>query len=719
MGARLRSPRAIWIAKVVGLAIACYVTGRLGRVSTFPSDEGIALWTSAGIALGGLLLFGNRVWPGVWLGSFLVQLTTTFGTSATPADARSLAIASTIGTGAALQAVAGAWIVRRLLGKTPTFDDLKEVLVLTVVGGFVSSALAATIGAAGLTWATDRGGFWPTWQALWRAEVIGVLVFTPTVLIVADRKTYRLNPRRWLRWIEFAVLFVALPLIVFRLTENQRTVYGAIFVTASILWATLRFGKVGTALSLLTTALLLATNVKTASTLLGTIRVSNVTRIMDAQTLLGAFTITFWILAAILNERERAAKELRENEARFRQFSEEMPHIIWMMTADRQRVLYVNRAFERVFGRKREDLYAASDVWLDGIHPEDRKRVVEARLINHGGGEYCEEFRVVHTDGTVRWLRDRAVPLRDEGGEIHMFAGTAEDITLSRQFAEELARQQSELLHVSRLSSVGQMVATLSHEVAQPMSAIGTLATVCIKALQSEPPEERNRLANLQQWIEDIAAENQRCRAILRRLRDYSRKTRSDRAVCDLNTVLRESAELISNELRRFGVKIRFDLARSLPVVMADRIQLEQVVVNLVTNARDAMLDVDPSRRVIVLRSATDGDAVSIEVEDRGIGLPTQSAGRIFEPFFTTKPNGMGIGLSICKTIVAEHDGEICAFANEHGGATFRILLPISAGKCEGDPFVGPNGIGVSTAESASMQSAAVPRHKSLGNERL
>jgi PAS domain S-box-containing protein len=715
MGARLRSPLAIWFAKVVGLAVACYVTGRLGRVSTFPSDEGIALWTSAGIALGGLLLFGNRVWPGVWLGSFLVQLTTTFGNSATPADVRSLAIASTIGTGAALQAVAGCWMVRRLLGKTPTFDDLKEVLVLTVVGGFVSSALAATIGAAGLTWATDRGGFWP----LWRAEVIGVLVFTPTVLIVADRKTYRLNPRRWLRWIEFAVLFVALPLIVFRLTENQRTVYGAIFVTASILWATLRFGKVGTALSLLTTALLLATNVKTASTLLGTIRVSNDTRIMDAQTLLGAFTITFWILAAILNERERAAKELRENEARFRQFSEEMPHIIWMMTADRQRVLYVNRAFERVFGRKREDLYAASDVWLDGIHPEDRKRVVEARLINHGGGEYCEEFRVVHTDGTVRWLRDRAVPLRDEGGEIHMFAGTAEDITLSRQFAEELARQQSELLHVSRLSSVGQMVATLSHEVAQPMSAIGTLATVCIKALQLEPPEERNRLVNLQQWIEDIAAENQRCRAILRRLRDYSRKTRSDRAVCDLNTVLRESAELISNELRRFGVKIRFDLARSLPVVMADRIQLEQVVVNLVTNARDAMLDVDPSRRVIVLRSATDGDAVSIEVEDRGIGLPTQAAGRIFEPFFTTKPNGMGIGLSICKTIVAEHDGEICAFANEHGGATFRILLPISAGKCEGDPFVGPNGIGVSTAESASMQSAAVPRHKSLGNERL
>jgi len=609
---------------------------------------------------------------------------------------QSLAIASTIGTGAALQAVVGSWMVRRLLGKTPTFDDAKEVLVLTVVGGFVGSALGATVGASGLTWFTDREGFWSTWQALWRAEVIGVLVFTPIVLVVADRITRRVNPRRSaLRLIEFAVLFVVLPLIVFSLTANQRTVYGAIFVTASILWATLRFGKVGTALSLLTTALLLASNVKTASTLLGTIRVSNATRTLDAQTLQGAFTITFWILAAILNERERAAKELRENEARFRQFSEEMPHIIWMMTADRQRFLYVNRAFERIFGRKREDLYAVSDVWLDGIHPEDRKRVAEARLNNQGGGEYCEEFRVVRNDGSVRWLRDRAVPLRNEGREIYMFAGTAEDITLSRQFTEDLARQQSEFLHVSRLSSVGQMVAALSHEVAQPMSAIGTLATVCLKALQSKPPEEREGLANLQQWIEGMAAENQRCREILRRLRDYSRRTLPERAFCDVNMVLRESAELIVNELRRFDVKIHFELARSLPVVMADRIQLQQVVVNLLTNARDSMLDVESSRRVIVVRSGAEGDVARIEVEDRGIGLPIPDADRIFEPFFTTKANGMGIGLSICKTIVVEHGGDIAAFANEHRGTTFRVHLPIRGGKCDNDriPFVGPNSL--------------------------
>ena len=522
-----------------------------------------------------------------------------------------------------------------------------------------------------------------------------MVVFTPIVLVAADRKTRRLNPRSWLRLIEFVVLFAALPIIVFWLTANQGTVYGAIFVTASILWATLRFGKVGTALSLLTMALLLASNVKTGNALLGTIRVSKGTRVVNAQTLQSAFTITFWILAVILNERERTAKELRENEARFRQFSEEMPYIIWMMTADRQRVLYVNRAFERIFGRKREDLYALSDVWLDGVHPEDRKHVAEARLIDRGGDEYCDEFRVVHTDGTVRWLRDRAVPLRNEAGEIYMFAGTAEDITLSRQFAEDLARQQSEFLHVSRLSSVGQMVAALSHEVAQPMSAIGTLATVCIKALQSKPPEERDRLTDLQQWIEGITAENQRCRAILRRLRDYSRRTLPERAFCDVNTILRESAELISNELRRFDVKIHFELARSLPVVMADRIQLQQVVVNVLTNARDSMLDVDSSRRVIVLRSGAEGDVARIEVEDRGIGLPIHDGDRIFEPFFTTKANGMGIGLSICKTIVGEHGGEISAFANEHRGATFRILLPICEGKCDNDriPFVGPNGL--------------------------
>lgn len=675
MIARPKASLSNWSAKVVGLAIACYVVGRLGRVTVIPTGDVINLWTVSGIALAGLLRFGNGVWPGLWLGSFLVELTPIWGAGPAAVGAKSVVAAAAIALGTVPQAMIGRWVVLRVLGKIPTLDRLKEVFVLLVLGGFTSAVLGATLRAGTVAWAVDS--IWHSWWGSWCAELTGIVVFAPLVLILADASTASLRRLRPLWVLESITLFVIVPSIVFWFAQERGTDYGALLVSVAALWATLRFGKVGTALSLLSIALLVSANVKTGTALLATIRVARNTAALDAQTLQGSLTVILWTLATILDERERAAKGLRESEARFRQFSEGQSQIIWMMTPDRRRFLYVNEAFEHVFGRKRDQLYAAGDIWLQGVHPEDRTRVSEFRFDGDARSERFEEYRVVHTDGTVRWLRERAVPLRNEHGQISLFAGTAEDITSNRQIAAELARQQSELLHVSRLSSVGQMVATLSHEVAQPMSAIGTFATVCAKAIRSMSPEERDRLHVLEQCIEDIAAENERCREILRRLRDYSRKTPWRRVPCDVNAVLRESVSLIANELQRFEVKVRLELAPSIPVIIADPIQLQQVVINLLSNARDALLEVAPARRMIVLRSTAETDSVRIDVEDQGIGLPPDGAKRIFEPFFTTKPNGMGIGLSICKTIVEEHGGQICALANDKNGATFRITLPV------------------------------------------
>jgi len=672
-----RSPIVIWFANVVCLTVAVYIVGVLGRVSAIPSGEVNTIWSPSGVALAALLRYGNRIWPGVWLGSFLIEVVPSRVGHGTAVTAKSVVFAVAIGTSTVLQGAVGGWVLRRILGKIPTLDTLKEVLVLMVLGGAVCGALSAAVRTVGLT--GDAGGIlhWPTWQTNWSAELTGVLVFAPLVLVLLNPRIHTFSWPRLLRLFESVALFVVIPVVVSRLSNDRETDYGVILVTVSSLWATLRFGKVGTGLILVIMAMILASNLKTGSPLLGSIRTSGAMATSDAQILQGTFSITFWILAAILNERERVAKDLRENEARFRQFSEGMSHIIWMTTRDNQRFLYVNQAFEQIYGRKREELYTTSAVWLSGIHPEDRNRVAESRSTGDGAGEYCHEYRVVHTDGTVRWLRESAVPLRNEQGEIAMFGGTVEDITQSRQIAQELARQQSELLHVSRLSSVGQMVAILSHEVAQPMSAIGTFATVCANHLQSKPPENLDRLENAKQCIDAIKAENERCRAILRRLRDYTRKTPRHRIACDLNVVLQESIDLILHELQRFDIKVRCELAPSMPLVNGDQIQLQQVIVNLLTNARDAMLHVDPSRRVVTVRSRVEADSVTIEVSDQGAGLPAQESCRIFEPFFTTKAEGMGIGLSICKTILEDHGGEIRALANEPGGATFRIWLPV------------------------------------------
>ncbi|HEV3300054.1 MAG TPA: ATP-binding protein [Planctomycetaceae bacterium] len=678
MNTRLK-PVAVWLTHVVCVSVAIFLVGRLGWVSIVPSGELVHVWTASGVALGTLLFFGNRLWPAVWLGSFLLEVSTIFEGSTAHATASSLVFAASVATATTLQAAAGNWLIRRALGKVPALDNVNEVLALLGLGGVLSTALGAAARSISLT---DHSRFLPhllTVEANWAAELTGVFVFAPVTLILLSPKTWQFCWPRAVRLLESVAIFVVIPVIVSQIGNDRESDYGVILVAVAALWATLRFGKVGTGLNLLVMALMLASNVKTGTQLLGTIRTSPATATTDAQILQITFSVTFWSLAAILNERERVATHLRESEARFRQFSEGMSHVIWMMTPDKQRFLYVNQAFEQIYGRSREELYASSDLWLACIHADDRQRVGERRSGQGGASEYSEEYRVVHTDGTVRWLRESAVPLRNEQGEIAMFGGTIEDITQSRLVAQKLARHQSELLHVSRLSSVGQMVATLSHEVAQPMSAIGTFATVCAGHLQLEPPDNLDRSETLKQCIEAIAAENQRCRAILRRLRDYTRKTPRRRTACDLNAVLRESVDLIVHELRRHDVKVVCELDRSTPPVCGDRIQLQQVIINLLTNARDAMLHVDPLRRVVVLRSQAAGDSVVLEVEDQGSGIPQEESGRIFEPFFTTKEEGMGIGLSICKTIVEEHGGEIQALTNASGGATFRILIPVSA----------------------------------------
>jgi PAS domain S-box-containing protein len=675
MNARFRSPFGVWLAQVVCVAATVWIVGRLGRALVVPSGELVSFWTASGVALAALLFFGNRIWPGIWLGTFVLEITAGFKGSDTHVATVPLVLATTVATGTVLQAAAGSWLIRRVLGKVPTLENVSELLALMGLGGLVTTVLGATARSVSLSGDLHGVMNWTAWESNWGAELTGVFVFAPIGLLLLNAKPRALGRPRFLEVLESAAVFVVIPIVVSQINTERDSDYGIILVIGSALWATLRFGRAGTGLNLLLMAMILSANVRSGTPLLGTIRTNTAAANTDAQILQGAFSITFWSLAALLNERERVAKELRENEARFRQFSEGMSHVIWMMTPDKYHFLYVNQAFEHIYGLRRQDLYDSSGLWLACIHPEDRQRMSEARWGRAGTAEYCEEYRVVRSDGTIRWVRETAVPLSNEQGELVMFGGTVEDITQSRQVAEELARHQLELLHVSRLSSVGQMVATLSHEVAQPMSAIGTFATVCAGLLESKS-ETLHRLESMKQCVEAIGAQNQRCREILRRLRDYTRKAPRQRTTCDLNTVLRESLELVVHELRRHDVKVRCELAPLTALVSGDRIQLQQVIVNLLTNARDAALDVDRSRRVVLLRSRMEGQFVAVEVADQGSGLPADQKDNIFEPFFTTKSEGMGIGLSICKTIVEEHGGEIHAFANESGGATFRILIP-------------------------------------------
>jgi C4-dicarboxylate-specific signal transduction histidine kinase len=220
------------------------------------------------------------------------------------------------------------------------------------------------------------------------------------------------------------------------------------------------------------------------------------------------------------------------------------------------------------------------------------------------------------------------------------------------------------------------MVAELSHEVAQPLSAIGNFAAASERILDVAADPQ---LQTLHEYIRAIVKQSQRCVAILDRLRDFSRRTPTSRSECDIGELLRDSVDLISSELRRSHVKMRFELPKHLPTVSGDRIQLQQVIVNLLTNARDAVREQKQDRRLITIRAIAEDAAVAFDVDDLGRGLSDEIAAHLFDPFFTTKEHGMGIGLSICQSIVKDHGGRIEAFSNKQGGATFRVRLPLSA----------------------------------------
>jgi two-component system sensor kinase FixL len=339
-------------------------------------------------------------------------------------------------------------------------------------------------------------------------------------------------------------------------------------------------------------------------------------------------------------------------------------------------ITFWNRASERLYGYSAE--YAIGRDVVELLHgPATRaeERRIMADAIATGTLLPAEEVEVVCRDGSKVWVFASRI-LHSRPGRPPEFFCFDVDITDRKRAEEELALRQAELLHAARLSSVGQMVAALSHEVAQPLSAIGNFAAASALLLESNPQESWELL---QEYNQAIGKQNQRCGAILERLRNFSRRSAAQRTTGDVNDLLRESAELMAHEIRRAGIKVRFDLEESLQPVLCDRVQIEQVVVNLLANARDVLRDRPADQRRITIRSHNEQAAVIFEVEDTGGGIAPEVLHRLFEPFVTTKAGGMGIGLSICRTIIRDHGGTIEAASLPSGGTRFRLSLPAAS----------------------------------------
>ena len=373
-----------------------------------------------------------------------------------------------------------------------------------------------------------------------------------------------------------------------------------------------------------------------------------------------------------LTEAKLGAEELRQTLLNQHQLTETIPEMLWSATPQGT-IDYCNARVLDYTGFSPEEIMGHG--WKDLLHPEDVDQALrEWNSCVNTGAPYRVEVRTFHAeDRTYRWCVTTALPLRDQRGEIVRWHGTIVDMHDWKHAQEELLTTQAELAHVMRVMTVGQLTASIAHEVSQPLAGIITNASTCLRMLAVDPPNIDGARETARRTIRD----GNRASDVITKLRSLFDKKDVVTESVDINDAAREVIALSLADIQRNEVILRTELAADLPRVMGDRVQLQQVIMNLLLNASDAMSTVvDRPRRMAVKTDREEDGGVRLTVQDTGIGIEPRNFDQLFNPFYTTKSTGMGIGLSISRSIIEGHHGRLSAAANNGPGASFSFSIP-------------------------------------------
>ena len=448
-----------------------------------------------------------------------------------------------------------------------------------------------------------------------------------------------------------------------------------------LIWAALRFGLGGISVSML---------IITFQAIWGTMRghgpfltQTPAENALALQLFLLMTATPLMLLAVVIEEERRSKEALRESKDQMGLAAEAANAAMWVwdVSADD---LWMTEQGRSLFGFK-PDARINFAATMDRVHPEDRaarESAIRRALETRGGYEI--EYRLLEPDGVVRWINGRARCVEPNDGTGLKLFGVSMDVTARKQAEasaaqerEELQKKRAELEHVARVATLGELTATVVHEIAQPLAAILANSSAGIDFLDAPEPDLREARAALS----DICADTERAAEVIRRLRDMLKRDTPGFTSLDLNQLIRDVDRIVHGDAVAHKVTVELDLWPGVLLVKADNVQLQQVMLNLMLNAFSAMgeAQLNGERRLIVRTKSIDASNVLVELQDSGTGIAPEKLESIFDPFVTSKRDGLGIGLAISRTIVERHSGKVWAANNPDRGATFSITLPVSA----------------------------------------
>jgi PAS domain S-box-containing protein len=579
-----------------------------------------------------------------------------------------------------LVATVNAFAVRTLLKEPPWFGDLRKTSLYVAITVFVSPALCALAGA----FVSILGGgpfedYWTYWAQWYAANALASVTLGPVALIVisGDARSFLALPTR--RHLEAALLAVALVVvctIVFKATAGRgANALIAVLLYAPlpfIVWAAERFGAKGASGAILIVTIVLIWRTLTGPSLF--VASDAETNVFALQAFLIGLAIPVLLLGASIDETRNAEHSIRASEERMASAAASTNIGLWHYSIS-DKTIWASEHCRAMF-EIADAVEITPERLFDSVHAEDRDALAQAlKSAAEVGRPMSIEFRVVAPSGDLRWmLASGCTHYDDTNQRPRQVSGIFIDISARKSAETEAELQRKELAHLTRVSMLGELSGTIAHELHQPLTAILSNAQAVQNMMSRDPPP----MAELREALDDIVQEGNRAGDVIHRLRKLLKKDGGRLEQVELGELARSTLRLLHGELISRKVKVKLQLAEDLPAVEGDPVQLQQVLLNLVMNAIEAMSGTAPDRRVVTVRSQQFGGKVELTIADRGPGISAESQASIFQPFVSTKEHGLGLGLSICSTIVKSHGGELIVTNSKEGGAIAIVRLPAS-----------------------------------------